>query len=437
MRGFKRSPWLSGLGVLLAALILNVGQARADVTTDMPGSVVIYPKIVSDGTRDTLVTLSTTSNLQTYVHCFYVNGTGRCAQNGVETAQACNLDQDCAAGQTCARSCNSQDFDLILTAQQPTMWRASTGRYASMDPSCRVGQPCQCQTVQVGPNPSPTDPQACPGLETGVQGTRWTPLPVGTDFVGELKCVQVQQDGDTPFAGNQLKGEALIEATATGQKSEYNALTITGNAAANGGNNGDLDLLLDYAGQGGEYNVCPASIAFTTYAEGAVDAFTGATVSTELTLVPCTEMLELGATPVGVGFNVVNEFEQPLSADAVNFDCHFTRRLADIPQPGSQNFLATLGTNLLNIRVTPTNTLRCLTGANRGAVCTTDLDCGAGILSSNGNGPLGCRPSSGILGVAEEFHTLGNQTATAAVNAHAIGARTNPDIIVLPAGVGP
>ena len=50
----KRNPWLSGLGVLLAVLAGYVGQVRADVTSDTPGSIVIFPKVIADGTRDTL-----------------------------------------------------------------------------------------------------------------------------------------------------------------------------------------------------------------------------------------------------------------------------------------------------------------------------------------------------------------------------------------------
>ena len=38
----KRNPWLSGLGVLLAVLVAFAGLARADVTSDTPGSIVIF-----------------------------------------------------------------------------------------------------------------------------------------------------------------------------------------------------------------------------------------------------------------------------------------------------------------------------------------------------------------------------------------------------------
>lgn len=427
MRGFKRNPWLSGLGMLLAAMILNVGQAAADVNTDQPGSVVVYPKIVSDGTRDTLITLSTTSNMQTYVHCFYTTATGRCS---ITDTQTCSLDTDCPGVELCVRTCNSTNFNLVLTAQQPTFWIASTGRFASMDPSCRIGQECQCTAA---PN---TTALACPGIESGPQNTDWNPLPVGTDFVGELKCIQVQADGDTPLAGNNLKGEALIENLVTDQASEYNAINITANADAAGGNDGNTDLLLNWPGSGsGEYNYCPSEIAFTTYAEGAVDTFTGATVTTELTIVPCTEMLELAPTPVGVRFEAYNEFEEQLSVEAFTFDCYLSRRLGDIPSAGSLQYLASSGSGFLNVRVQPSSSNRCLTGANRGAICTVDADCGAGVITSPGGTVLGCRPSSAVLGIAEEFHTLGGQTATAAVNSHVGPNRTGiGDIIAKPAG---
>lgn len=428
MRGFKRNPWLTSLGVLLGALALSVGQARADVVTDQPGSVVIFPKVISDGTRDTLIQLANTSNMQAYAHCFYLTATGRCS---VTDTQACTIDTDCPLPEVCARQCTVTDFDLTLTAQQPTMWRASTGRFASMDPACRVGLPCGCTPIVLGDGTT----FECPGFESGPQGTRWNPLPVGTDFVGELKCIQVDSEGDAPFPANSLKGEALIENLVDGQKSEYNSLNLVGNNAI-GGNNFDGDLLLNWPGTGaGEFNFCPARLAFTTYAEGAVDAFTGATVSTELTLIPCTELLESGSvTPVGINIDAVNEFEQLVSRDGINFDCYFSRRLADIPEIGSTAFLSsTSGAQLLNINIRPSSSSRCLTGSNRGLPCTTDMDCGTGIQLSNGGISLGCRPASGILGVAEEFHTLGAETATAAVNAHVIGSRSGVgDIIVLP-----
>ena len=113
--------------------------------------------------------------------------------------------------------------------------------------------------------------------------------------------------------------------------------------------------------------------------------------------------------------------------------------------------------------VTPSSSNLCQTGANRGLTCSSDADC-PGFLSSSGicsissatlcqvntdcpagetcgGQSLGCRPASGILGVAEEFHSLtGRPDGTAAVNLHLEGSRVGTggngipsgDIIVVP-----
>jgi hypothetical protein len=196
------------------------------------------------------------------------------------------------------------------------------------------------------------------------------------------------------------------------------------------------DLRLNFSGTGvGEYNYCPANLVFTHFGEGAVDAFTNATVSTEVTLVPCTEMIEERApTPVLVNFVAFNEFEDRLSADAVSFDCYFSRRLADIPVEGQGLFVASAG-QTWKMRVTPSSSNICLTGANRGLPCTTDTpDCPGFLTSPEGNS-LGCRPAPGVLGVIEEFYTpgLGGPVGTAAANVHVEGQRTGfGDVIVVP-----
>jgi hypothetical protein len=68
MRVQKRIPWLVSLGAVLAAMALGTTQAQADVISDRPGSVVIWPKVIADGKRDNLIALTNTSNLQAYEH---------------------------------------------------------------------------------------------------------------------------------------------------------------------------------------------------------------------------------------------------------------------------------------------------------------------------------------------------------------------------------
>ena len=394
MRLVKRSPWLLGLGMLLAGVVMAPG-ARADVTTDQSGSLVIYPKVISDGTRDTLIQLSNRSNTFAFVHCFYVNTMGSCSVSG----DNCRMDRDCPTGETCVRTCDAQNFDLTLTAQQPIQWRVSTGRLTvPFAPPCRPDQPCQCTVDQA------SGQLVCPGLTVGDTNSAFVPQ-IGSNFEGELKCYQTDADG-APIGGNALKGTATIEDLATGQISEYNALSVLA-----GEPNTNRDLLLD----GGEYNACPARVVFVAPGENSTDAFTGATVTTELTLASCTELFE-EAVPAPVTVRIVghNEMELSQSIEAFQFDCFLSRRLGDLP--GSV-FDVTLG-NLWKIRVTPSSSSVCLTGTNRGGTCTTDADC-PGFATSPGGLSLGCRPSPGVIGVAEQFFGAGS----AAYNLHVEGQR--------------
>ena len=126
MRVQKRSPWLAGLGMVLAVLALSGARARADISSDKAGSVVVFPKVIADGTRDTLISLTNTSNMQAYAHCEYVLGTGFCAISG----NTCSTLFDCTGGvgDLCETNWQIGNFDVILMRQQPTIWRVSTGR---------------------------------------------------------------------------------------------------------------------------------------------------------------------------------------------------------------------------------------------------------------------------------------------------------------------
>ena len=94
MRGFKRSPWLTGLGVLLTILTVSANQARAEASIDKKASLLVFPKLVSNSNTDTLVQLTNTYTSTIKVHCTYVR-----------------------------TDCSEANFDLVLTTQQPTFWR--------------------------------------------------------------------------------------------------------------------------------------------------------------------------------------------------------------------------------------------------------------------------------------------------------------------------
>jgi hypothetical protein len=252
-------------------------------------------------------------------------------------------------------------------------------------------------------------------LTLGAENSPFVP-PVGTDFEGELKCYQVDDSDDerpVPVLGNALKGTATIETIGTGQISEYNAISIAAKS-----NDQNDELLLD----GGEYNACPESVVFVAPGEGSTDAFTGAALSTEITLASCTELFEEGVpAPVRVRFVGYNEMEQSLSVEGFRFDCFFSGRLAELP---GNVFSATLG-KLWKIRVTPSSSNVCLTGRSRNpdGTCASDADC-EGFVIRPGGTSLGCRPSPGVIGVAEQFYTASGVDGVAAYNLHQEGARS-------------
>jgi hypothetical protein len=228
------------MGCLLAA-----AAARADVGTDRPGSILIFPKVVRDGTRNTLIQLTNTGNLVNNVACFYLNG---------------------APGRNGAPLCSEVDFFITLTRQQPTHWDASAGRQVN-----------------------PSDPFGSDG--SGFDPGLVPPVPVG--FTGALVCIEVDQNG-MPVAQNKLKGEAIISGPGGGDLSEYNAVAIT---SASPGPNSDNILNLN----GGsvtppaEYASCPSSLRMSFIPDGAQDPVIEtygngggqSSVVTNLTVVPC------------------------------------------------------------------------------------------------------------------------------------------------------
>ena len=412
MRVLKRSPWLSGLGLVLAVCALGWGQAAADVTSDRAGSIVIYPKVIADGTRDTLIQLANTSNMAVIVHCVYINGAGSCE---FDENEQCERDDDCTLfpiGDQCLNRWQETNFTIGLTRQQPTIWRVSTGRVADVgaDPDG------ECDLV----DPSAAQPrQACPGIVLG------NVIPPNQPFRGELKCVQMDES-ETPIDGNALKGEALIEDLSNGQISKYNSINIIGNQV-----DGNLSLELDNV----EYNACPRRLEFVHYANRADDLVaeglgascgaTGCPVATEITLIPCTQHIEdqIGSVVTAL-YDTYDQQEQPLSASYF-VDGWDNRDLAEI-QEGAAFDPALRGPILRTVIRSATGT-RCIAGPNMNASCSDDDDCGGAT-----NGGV-CGPNAGLLGIVEEFHMVDGPddpngivemlSGTAAANMHMVGSR--------------
>ncbi len=307
MRRQRGLVGLTGLAALVG-LGLIARPTLAAVTTEQSASILVFPKVIADGSRDTVIQITNTSNNMAHAHCFYVDG--------APTTPGLPI------GPLNPPLCTETDFDIWLTKQQPTHWVVSAGRLQNpLDAECSAQ--VMCLDGQSG---SSTNSNCCDaGFDPG-----HVP-PVAPDFTGELKCIQVDASG-APLSGNSLKGEATIEDPSTGDVSKYNAIGLRGND----NNNGDNVLCLGGTvtpdcPKGAEYDACPATWLLDHPATGAADPLIEeqsfcvdhpcSSMSTNLTLAPCTENFETQQpVPITLQFLVINEFEQTLSA-STTFAC--------------------------------------------------------------------------------------------------------------------
>lgn len=293
------------IAVTAVALVLVAGPlpARAATTSEQSSSILIFPKVVFDGSRDTVIQITNTSNSMVHAHCFYVNAAPLCIGAG-----------DCLAG-TCSGTCEPQwievDFAIWLTKQQPTHWSVGEGR---LPPG---GFPCDATNSECD--------------NAGIEIGRVPPVS-SVPFAGELRCIEVDQSG-APISGNHLKGEATI-ISGDGDASKYNAVGLIGEPFSN---NGDDVLCIgggvtDECPSGAEYEGCGQRLIMPNFAEGADNPMFGPSseVDTELTLTPCTADFERQLpSEIVVQVIVVNEFEQPFSTSQ-KFTCWLTTFLDDI-----------------------------------------------------------------------------------------------------------
>lgn len=292
-----------------AALATGVAQAQG-VSTERPGSILIFPKVVNDD-ADTIIQITNTTNSVTYAHCFYVNG-------------------DVVNGQALWQV---TDFGLTLTRQQPTHWAASQGRAVN-----------------------PLDSVA--GLDPGLVP------PVVPGFTGFLTCVEVTSDG-TPVSSNSLIGIATVgNVAATPSEpsaiSKYNAVAIPGCNGDNGPcgpdgepNSGDNILELNNE----EYAACPGGLYLNFQREGGPDPVLDgsdngpSTVSTNISLVPCgIDFENLVPTTTTLTAEVRDEFEARTSVNPINVDCYFESSLGDI-SPTFTGIQSEFGTAIIRPQV--------------------------------------------------------------------------------------
>lgn len=367
-----------GCAVLLLAGWLPAAQA--EVVTEQGASILVFPKVVVDGTRDTLIQITNTGNSTVHAHCFYVNG-------------ALTF-PDLDPGPSNPPLWTEIDFDIWLTRQQPTYWLASEGRLVDpTDVPCR-GADTTCRNAGIDPGRVP---------------------PVVDDFTGELKCIEVDASG-APLSGNHLRGEATI---LTRNVCDAGACTVTGTACSTsddcanlcnapgqcgamcrgiGGtgtcrfgssscttaadcpevvdvakynglgligfetNNGDGILCIggvdpsEGCDAGAEYGACPEAWVLQHVADGAADPAaegSGSTVpQTTITVVPCAQNFETqDPTSVTLQFSITNEMEQTFSA-STTVTCWAELGLSAINEVFQRS---SLGTDLVQTRIRPSS----------------------------------------------------------------------------------
>lgn len=342
MRTVKLNAFLSSLCAFALGLGVLTASVRADVTTERGASILAFPKVMADGATDTIIQITNISNSMVHARCLYVN-----AQLQYP---------DLPEGAFNQPIWQETDFSIWLTKQQPTHWRVSEGRLVYPEDSCFVFNPDG--TIDQDGYPcdgAGFDPGAVP--------------PVPSDFVGELRCIEV--DGsENPIGGNHLKGEATLKSD--GDVSKYNAVGIEGTELA--GQTGNSLLLDQPAGTDdvvGQYAACPNTLIVNHFAQGVTDPVVDAlgnggapsfedpanVTLTELTLVPCQADFEnqIGGR-VTVQFLVINEYEQKFSA-STTVACWKRFLLHEVDSRNNPELSVfsegTLGTTVAQTRISP------------------------------------------------------------------------------------
>lgn len=269
----SRLPW----GALAGVWLVTAVSASAQVSTHESASIIVFPKVVADGSWDTTIQISNGTNRPAGVLCHYVN-----AQLTFP-----DLPENPSSN---PRLWIETHFSLPLIRQQPTHWVVSRGREQG-------GDVCV-----------PPEGHCPPGFFPA------TVPAVAEDFVGELVCVEVDASG-APWSGNGLRGYATLTHLETGEVVKYPALGLAGFPTNNadgvlclGGEANEACLL------GAEYTACPDrwTISHPTDFD---DRDTDRSASrTRLTVVPCTQDFESQVPGrVVLTFLLTNELEQTFS----------------------------------------------------------------------------------------------------------------------------
>jgi hypothetical protein len=359
---------LSLLGAAAAVGLVLSPMAQAATYSDTGAAVLIWPKVIVDASRDTVLQITNQSAQQRAAHCFYVNGNPRCDNTGA----VCDSFSDCAEGDvfgSCVPGWVEVNFDIILTPDQPLAWSARNGL------ANNGGMPGDSLAEGFTPCPGGVF-DTCPPTATNA-GTRIPP--VGEEpFIGELKCIEVDRTTRLPAectgtaCRNDLEGAATITKVELGQidTQKYNAVGLRTTDT----NNGDNVLVIGGT-DAPEYQPCAQVLIFNHLFDFATDPISGIwQAHSELSLVPCTQDLLIQLVPhVTAQFLVYNEFEQRLSTSR-SVDCLLSTPISriDTSQPTRSIFSAFLqGTVAGQTRIT---------GVNGGLVGSASLNfCAPGL----------------------------------------------------------
>jgi hypothetical protein len=264
----QNSHWTSWASLLGAAtIVVALGAARAEVASDQPAAIVIYPYVTVDSANgvDTVIQLTNTSAEPVSAHCVYEEAT---------------------------RECASTFFFISLTPQQPIAWRVSAGR-----------------------SQFPLDGNS--GIGPGGSGNQGSLIPstLSDPFTGSLECVAVDRNR-LPLGRNVLVGTATVETRQTSPNATFDAAAYNavGISAIAGARNTAGNLI--FGGPSAEYNGCAQMLTLTHFFDGAIEPTTKSrSTMTRLILVPCGQDLASGTHPdlppdLVVSYQVYNEFEQ-------------------------------------------------------------------------------------------------------------------------------
>jgi hypothetical protein len=424
MMGNMRWAILAGLVAGAVVTCAGVRGARADVTSDQPGAILIWPKIVVDingelgPQRDTEIQVTNTSNSVIAARCWIVDATSHCSN---APDRACLESTDCPIGGLCIPQWSDIDFRMTLTKRQPVTWNASQGLASFPCPGI-VGDNCPFGQSNRGSDGSPS----------------FVPPVQETPFFGEMKCVEVDANTFQPSRGfdpannlaGDLKGEATIVTLEEHENEssadlldarKYNAIALEATARAGNPETCPIpgvppELCLQIGGPLAQYNGCPNVLIVNHFFDDAEVPSNGGRVDggvvSDLTVIPCGEDFRLQENRLGgavMQFLVYNEFEQRFST-STNFQCWREVQLSDIDtRPGPFGNAQ----SIFNVGVQGT-----LTGQSR-------------IRTVAG-------PDFGntILGVLEEFwqcdperHPEG--VCSTAANLHQTGTRDQGDLLII------